>query len=151
LKRLRRRVFVSRKNLQILLDTSFLLPFLGIDVGEVIAGVLHKLRDYELYYSELSLLEALWKIVKVVSFDKLDIVLEGLTLIRRDLRLAQVDEKAVRAALELYKLGHRDLIDNLLYGISLSQNLKFLTIDRELVSFVKSNNYPDTFISPIEL
>lgn len=142
---------MSRKNLQILLDTSFLLPFLGIDVGEVIAGALHKLRDYELYYSELSLLEALWKIVKVVSFDKLDIVLEGLTLIRRDLRLAQVDEKAVRTALELYKLGHRDLIDNLLYGISLSQNLKFLTIDRELVSFVKSNNYPDTFISPIEL
>jgi predicted nucleic acid-binding protein len=142
---------VSRKNSRILLDTSFLLPFLGIDVGEVIAGVLHRLRDYELYYSELSLLEALWKIVKVVSFDKLDIVLEGLTLIRRDLRLAQVDEKAVRTALELYKLGHRDLIDNLLYGISLSQNLKFLTIDRELVSFVKSNNYPDTFISPIEL
>jgi predicted nucleic acid-binding protein len=151
LKRLRRRVFVSRKNSRILLDTSFILPFLGIDVGEVIAGVLHKLRDYELYYSELSLLEALWKIVKVVSFDKLDIVLEGLTLIRRDLRLAQVDEKAVRIALELYRLGHRDLIDNLLYGISLSQNLKFLTIDRELVSFVKSNNYPDTFISPIEL
>jgi PIN domain nuclease of toxin-antitoxin system len=89
--------------------------------------------------------------VKVVSFDKLGIVLEGLTLIRRDLRLAQVDEKAVRTALELYKLGHRDLIDNLLYGISLSQNLKFLTIDRELVSFVKSNNYPDIFISPIEL
>lgn len=142
---------MSRKNLQILLDTSFLLPFLGIDVGEVIAGVLHRLRDYELYYSELSLLEALWKIVKVVSFDKLDIVLEGLTLIRRDLRLTQVDEKAVRTALELYKLGHRDLIDNLLYGISLSQNLKFLTIDRELVSLVKSNNYPDTFISPIEL
>jgi len=142
---------VSRKDLQILLDTSFILPFLGIDVGEVIAGVLHRLRDYELYYSELSLLEALWKIVKVVSFDKLDIVLEGLTLIRGDLRLAQVDEKAVRTALELYRLGHRDLIDNLLYGISLSQNLKFLTIDRELVSFVKSNNYPDTFISPIEL
>ena len=142
---------MSRKDLQILLDTSFLLPFLGIDVGEVIAGVLHRLRDYELYYSELSLLEALWKIVKVVSFDKLDIVLEGLTLIRRDLRLAQVNEKAVKTALELYKLGHRDLIDNLLYGISLSQNLKFLTIDRELVSFVKSNNYPDTFISPIEL
>jgi predicted nucleic acid-binding protein len=142
---------VSRKNSRILLDTSFILPFLGIDVGEVIAGVLHRLRDYELYYSELSLLEALWKIVKVVSFDKLDIVLEGLTLIRRDLRLAQVNEKAVKTALELYKLGHRDLIDNLLYGISLSQNLKFLTIDRELVSFVKSNNYPDTFISPIEL
>ncbi|MCC6015839.1 MAG: PIN domain-containing protein [Desulfurococcaceae archaeon] len=142
---------MSRKDLQILLDTSFILPFLGIDVGEVIAGVLHRLRDYELYYSELSLLEALWKIVKVVSFDKLDIVLEGLTLIRGDLRLAQVDEKAVRTALELYRLGHRDLIDNLLYGISLSQNLKFLTIDRELVSFVKSNNYPDTFISPIEL
>jgi predicted nucleic acid-binding protein len=142
---------VSRKNSRILLDTSFILPFLGIDVGEVIAGVLHRLRDYELYYSELSLLEALWKIVKVVSFDKLDIVLEGLTLIRRDLRLAQVNEKAVKTALELYRLGHRDLIDNLLYGISLSQNLKFLTIDRELVSFVKSNNYPDTFISPIEL
>lgn len=142
---------MNRKSLRILLDTSFILPFLGIDVGDAIASALHRLRGYELYYSELSLLEALWKIVKVVSFDRIGTVLEGLALLRRDLRLVQVDEKAVRIALELYRLGHRDLIDNLLYGISLSQNLRFLTIDRELIDFVKSHGYPDTFISPAEL
>lgn len=141
---------MSKKSLRILLDTSFLLPFLGIDVGEPVTKTLQKLRGYELYYSELSLLEALWKIVKVVNIDKMSIVLEGLALIRRDLKLAPIDERATKIALELYRLGHRDLIDNLLYGITLSQNLKLLTIDEELISFVKSNDYPDTFISPNE-
>jgi len=55
---------VSRGGLRVILDTSFLLPFLGIRTDEPVMEALPRLRGHELYYSELSVLEALWKIVK---------------------------------------------------------------------------------------
>lgn len=60
-------------------------------------------------------------------------------------------KKALETAFNLYTAGRRDLIDNMLYGISLSQGLKLLTIDRELEDFVKKQEYPNTFIHPEEL
>jgi hypothetical protein len=43
----------------------------------------------------------------------------------------------LETALNLYTAGCRDLIDSMLYGISLPQGLKLLTIDRELKDFAK--------------
>jgi predicted nucleic acid-binding protein len=67
---------VSRKILRILLDTSFTLPFLGFKTSEVVMKALPRLRGHELYYSDLSILEALWKIVKVVKREDLAVVLD---------------------------------------------------------------------------
>jgi predicted nucleic acid-binding protein len=142
---------VSRKDLKILLDTSFILPFLGFKTNEAVMRALPRLRGYELYYSDVSILEALWKIIKVVKREHVGIVLEGVRLVKRDLSYAKVDEKAVEIAVNMYIAGHRDLVDNILYGISLSQGVKFLTIDRELMDFVKKQGYPDTFIRLEEL
>ena len=128
---------MSRKSLRILLDTSFILPFLGFKTSEAVMKALPRLRGHELYYSDLSILEALWKVVKVVKREDLAIVLEGLKLLKRDLNCVRVDEKALETALNLYTAGRRDLIDNMLYGISLSQDLKLLTIDGELKDFAK--------------
>jgi len=53
----------SRKALlRVLLDTSFILPTLGIDVGEEALMGLRKLTEAktELYYSRFSILESLW-------------------------------------------------------------------------------------------
>jgi hypothetical protein len=58
-----------------------------------------------------------------------------------------VDDKAVDLALSFYLMGHRDLVDNLLYGIAASQNMKFLTMDEALKRFVKEHGYLDLFIS----
>jgi len=44
--------------MKVLLDTSLLLPTLGIDVVKA-DKILKKLRDYELYYSDFSILECL--------------------------------------------------------------------------------------------
>jgi PIN domain. len=137
--------------LRVILDTSFLLPFLGIRTDEPVMKALPRLRGHELYYSELSVLEALWKIVKVVSPDGVEVVLRGLSEVRGHMRRAEVDEGAVKAALELYRLGHRDLIDGLLYGTALSHGFKLLTIDRTLTDFVRGKGYPDVFIGPDEL
>jgi hypothetical protein len=55
----------------------------------------------------------------------------------------------VKEAIKLYMLGHRDLIDNILYGITATQeDMKFLTIDESLKAFIKSRNLrSDVFIS----
>jgi predicted nucleic acid-binding protein len=140
-------VNVSKRNFRVLLDTSFLLPFLGIATDEVVMYSLPKLRGAELFYSELSILEAMWKAVKIVKKEDFGVILEGLRLIKRDLKIARVDDKAVDLALSFYLMGHRDLVDNLLYGIAASQNMKFLTMDEALKRFVKEHGYLDLFIS----
>jgi len=142
---------VNKRKFRVLLDTSFILPFLGFKTDEVVMKTLPKLRNYDLYYSDLSLLEALWKIVKVIKREDLGIVVEGLKLIKRDLSLLDIDERAVEVALTLYICGHKDLIDNLLYGIAVSKNTKFLTVDKTLKDFVKEQGYVDVFIHPEEL
>ena len=44
-----------------LLDTSFLTPFLGLATDEAMMESLPRLKEMELFYSELSILEAMWK------------------------------------------------------------------------------------------
>jgi len=154
---------VNKKNYKILLDTSFLLPFVGFKTDEVVMNCIEKLRDYEVYYSELSILEALWKVTKKMRElssgqnynrdDIVEIVVNGIRAIRRDLNRAGITEEAVKEAIKLYMLGHRDLIDNILYGITATQeDMKFLTIDESLKAFIKSRNLKsDMFIKPLDL
>jgi len=154
---------VNKKNYKILLDTSFLLPFVGFKTDEVVMNCIEKLRDYEVYYSELSILEALWKVTKKMRElssgqnynrdDIVEIVVNGIRAIRRDLNRAEITEEAVKEAIKLYMLGHRDLIDNILYGITATQeDMKFLTIDESLKAFIKSRNLKsDMFIEPLDL
>ena len=68
---------MNKKDYQILLDTSFLLPFLGFKTDDIIINTLPKLRRYYLYYSDLSLLEALWKISKIVKKENLEIIIKA--------------------------------------------------------------------------
>ena len=37
--------------------------------------------------------------------------------------------------------GHRDIIDNLLYGTAVSEQMIFLTMDTTFVDFLEKNNY----------
>ena len=150
---------MNKKNYKILLDTSFLLPFMGFKTDEVVMNCIEKLRDYEVYYSELSILEALWKITKKIRElssgqnynrnDIVEIVVNGIRAIRRDLNRAEITEDVVKEAIKLYMLGHRDLIDNILYGIAATrEDMKFSTIDESLKAFIKSRNLrSDVFIS----
>ena len=45
-------------------------------------------------------------------------------------------------------LGHKDMIDNILYATSSSLNLKLLTLDTELKEFIHVKGLKDTVISP---
>ena len=143
---------MSRKRLRILLDTSFLLPSLGFETDREILETMPCLINHEIHYSDLSLLEAMWKIMKhIKGREEIDIVLRGVDLLRRTFKHEELDERSVEIAFEMYAKGHRDLIDNLLYGISVSKQLSFLTIDKELLQFIKNKSFTNISISPDDI
>lgn len=149
---------MSKRNFQdnskVLLDTSFLLPILGFETSNRVMKAFHKLSSYELYYNDISILEALWKIVKIVkgTREELSRIEEGVTAIRETMRYASIDGKTIENAMYMYRLGHKDMIDNLLYSIAISKKLKFLTVDSDLTKFVKKHNLvKDNIITPEEL
>jgi len=53
-----------------------------------------------------------------------------------------LDSEIVKNAIEMYRLGHRDMVDNLLYSIAVSKKLKFLTVDKDLIKFIEDHNLP---------
>jgi len=130
--------------LRILLDTSFILPILGIDTGAIVRKILEKLNDLsaEIYYSHFNILEAIWVSIKLIREGSLDVdrFSRGLRSIYASNRLMIIDEDPFifDYALKLYMMGHRDMIDNILYSTALHKGLKFLTLDEELVEFIKS-------------
>ena len=136
--------------MKVLLDTSFILPTLGIDVGEEVEEKLKKLDevDAEIYYSRISILESLWVAAKLMNNQAFDMerFIQGLKSVMESGRYLKVEENAQTFidALKLYELGHRDIIDDLLYAISINFGLKFLTLDTELRGFIQSKKLNDT-------
>jgi len=142
---------------RILLDTSFILPSLGIDLGGEVSQGLRRLAEIEaeIYYSRFSILESLWIAARLSmdrSFDGERFNL-GLRSIIEGGRYRRVEEgsEIFVEALRLYMLGHRDIIDNILYASSTRLNLRLLTLDRELKRFVGERGLEDSIILPDQL
>lgn len=141
-----------RSRPRLLVDTSFLLPAIGIDTEKEVVEAIKYFPMAEIYYLEASILEAMWKIVKVVPADKIDRVGEGVEAIMNTYRLATPNSEAYLEAYRLYHEGHRDYIDNLLYATSRKLNLFLLTIDEEFIDFLKEKgHFTDNIITPIEM
>lgn len=144
-----------QSRLRILLDTSFILPSLGIDVGREVVECLKKLAeaDVEIFYSRFSVLEALWVIAKLTGGVVDDAFNTGLRSIMESGRYGEVEEDPLvfNEALGLYALGHRDMVDNILYASSVHFDLKLLTLDNELKEFVLEKKLKDTLITPSQL
>ncbi len=148
---------MNKKSLQrsrLLLDTSFILPVLGFESSARVMRAFQRLGSYELYYNDISILEALWKIVKVIKGTRKELqrIKEGVIAIKETMKYAPINEEVVEKAIHMYKLGHKDMIDNLLYSTAIVNKLKLLTVDRELVEFVEKHNLArDAIITPEEL
>lgn len=142
---------------RVLLDTPFMFPSLGIDVGEEVSRGLKTLSDTksEICYSSFSILESLWvaaRLLRSATFDR-EIFSLGLRSIIEGRRYKKVEENSeiFNDALRLYLLGHNDMVDNILYASSTQLNLKLLTLDKELKEFIRERRLKDTLISPDEL
>jgi len=132
--------------MRVLLDTSLLLPTLGIEV-EKADKILKRLRDHELYYSELSILECLWVVNSLKKKGKSDreSFETGIRSIFECYAKAEINAEIVLRAFEIYEMGHRDIVDCLLYSTASKNNMKFASLDDELKGFVKDNDLEYVF------
>jgi hypothetical protein len=141
----------------ILLDTSFLLPTLGIGVSGATEEGIRILSEIEtvLYYSQFSILESLWVATRTVDDSTFDdeSLRPGLRSIMESGRYRRVEEDSeiFREAFTLFGLGHKDMIDNILYASAVRLRLIMLTLDDELRKFVLEKRLKDVFISVEEL
>jgi len=147
----------KQETLKILLDTSFILPTLGIDTGKEVTQCLRKLAEIksEIHISRFSILESLWIITRLIRTADLNTehFKMGLRSILESGRYKKIEENSeiFNEALKLYRLGHKDIIDNILYASSTQLNLKLLTLDTELKEFIHEKSLNDTLISPNQI
>jgi len=139
----------SSDKLHLLLDSSYLLPILGVMV-EGVEDTLRLLRDLRLerrlviYYTPFNILEIMGKISKL-EYDK-EVLQRGLELIREEFNEIEPTIEGYIEAVRLKKKGFKDLIDLLLYTTAKTRKLKLLTRDENLIRFLRENNEP---IEPI--
>jgi predicted nucleic acid-binding protein len=141
----------------ILLDTSFILPTLGITVTGVTPEAIKFLTEVpkiEIYYSRFSVLESLWVATRISNaVSDAETVQLGLRSIIEGHRYKRVEEDSeiFKEAFRLYRLGHKDMIDNILYASGVSLGLMLLTLDDQLKKFILEKQLKDIFISPDRL
>ncbi|RLG46024.1 MAG: hypothetical protein DRO06_05115, partial [Thermoproteota archaeon] len=126
--------------MEVLVDTTFLLPTLGVRVEEEAEEVIPLLSSVRVYYVEVSILEAFWKYVKLGA--DAEVFEEGLKAIRSTYELLTPGPRSYSLAMELYSLGHRDLIDDLIYASSRESGIHLLTIDSAFLDFLRDNGLP---------
>jgi len=126
-------------------------------VGEEVSRGLKMLADRkaEIYYSYFSILESLWVAARLstrTTFNGESFSL-GLRSIIEGSRYKKVEEnsKTFNDALRLYVLGHKDMIDNILYTSSIRLNLKLITLDNELKEFIREKGLKDNILFPDQL
>ena len=116
-------------------------PALGINVEEHALKAIQLFRLFEIHYLEVGLLEALWKILKLVPLDKLSRVEIGIRAVRRTYHLLTPSPHAYVKAVEIYHRGHRDYIDALYYAAAATENIPLLTIDESFIKFLDEHGY----------
>ncbi|MQL56386.1 PIN domain-containing protein [Acidianus ambivalens] len=126
--------------MKILIDTSFILPALGIDVGESVLNLIKEFDKHEIYYTELSLLEAMWiirRLLKEGNNVDFKIVRTGLKSVFKTYHLLKIPISAYINAVNDRR--HNDLIDMIIYYTAKAYNLKFLSLDKRLKELDKEN------------
>jgi PIN domain nuclease of toxin-antitoxin system len=144
--------------MRILLDTSIILPTLGITVSGVTPEAIKFLAErpqVEIYYSRFSVLESLWVATRIsdAKLSNAETFQLGLRSIIEGHRYKRVEEDSeiFKEAFRLYRLGHKDMIDNILYASGVSLRLALLTLDDQLRKFVLGKQLEDIFVSPDQL
>lgn len=138
------------------LDTTYLLPSLGISVKEIgeedIRGIMKHGSEAEYLYPSPLLAELLAKVAKEASkrgitglpaeaCDGLRALLAGLTV---TVETPTIDSLILAA--ELWIRGHRDIMDNVAYAHALKTKAYFMTLDETLKKFLAEKGYPTSII-----
>ena len=126
---------------KVLIDTTFLLPALGFEVEDEAMDVIPLFRKVRVYYLEVGILEAMWKVLKLVPPHMIDRVRLGIEAIKNTYHLLEPRVDAYVEAITIYRKGHHDYIDALHYTSAKMEGMIFLTIDYEFRDFLKKHGY----------
>lgn len=143
---------MSSTVLRVLLDSTYLLPSFGIEVEGLRDEHIVQLREAavkgraEFYCLTPVWVEVIGKVCREAQRLKPDF--EGVidvavkSLLQSGLyKWVEPTPEAVKLAFRLRLLGHRDVIDNLLYATSVTSNMVLLTMDRDLKNFLLKQGY----------
>ena len=149
--RLRRLVRRSRRKLprvsKVIVDTSFLLPYLGLRVEEVSDEVMDWLESVELYYPYVMVPEVIGVVIKKARSMGLSAVpglaLQGLNTVVYGgfVNMVPLVNQDLSIAYDLVKRGLRDLFDALLYATSKRTGITAITVDEALLKFLRSGGF----------
>ncbi|MCD6095295.1 MAG: hypothetical protein J7J99_01860 [Thermoprotei archaeon] len=138
--------------IKILLDSTYILLSFGIKVKGISDDHIVRLREAYLqgqikfYCLTIVWIEIIGKVCKeserlgVDVHDILRVAIKSL-LESGFYQWIAPNAEAVKLAFELRMLGHKDIIDNLLYATSITEDMVFLTMDEEFKEFLRRNGF----------
>ena len=135
--------------MKILLDTTYLLPAIGISVRNIPKNALTELlrRKHEIVISEIEIFELAAKGAKYVSQGKLSInrVLLGIRALVHDERIIKISAYNDKALLHVIKLRKtlRDFIDCIILSTAINYSDTLVTEDEDIFEAVKTKEYEE--------
>jgi len=135
----------------VLLDTSFLLPTLGVDIEEISSEDLETMREVSgrtaFCCCHVSFVEILGLIGRSGRVDRQTVSTGIKSLLEsKTYKWINPSSNAIQLALELRAKGHKDNIDNILYSTAVDSRMLFLSLDHELKKFLRRNGYDTDLI-----
>ena len=132
---------------ELLLDTSYVLPFVGIEVEEIPENIYTKILTKKLYYPLALVAELIGVIMKEAKKSKIEELPEEATegfnsiIFGSKINLVPPVGDDLKVAYELIKLGWNDIFDALLYATAKRIGIKALSLDRDFKKFLRENGY----------
>ena len=158
----RRRRSIPLKKTRIVIDSTYLLPSLGISVQSLEAEDIQLIRmlreNAEYCYLAPMLAELVAKAAREASkrglkslpreaLDGFRAILAGL-----DVAIEIPEPNGLELAAELWIRGHRDIMDNMSYAHALKTQAYLMTLDKTFKRFLSEKGYPlDIVITHREL
>ncbi len=131
---------------ELLLDTSYVLPLVGVEVEGIDKEVYDRILKKKLHYPLALVAELVGVVAKEARKAGIDVpeeAVEGFNSIvfggRIKLILPEGDD--MRVACELIRSGWNDVFDALLYATAKRLGVKALTMDREFRKFLAKHGY----------
>ncbi|ACP38966.1 conserved hypothetical protein [Sulfolobus islandicus M.14.25] len=123
---------------ELIVDTSFLLPLVGIKVK----GIKDELLEGRaICYPNLVLTELLAVIFKEAKKLKLDKVpeeaMKGLIYVLSNVKLIPIEELEIETIYEILNKGWKDIFDAILYTAYKSTKIPLITMDKSFYNFLK--------------
>ncbi len=132
---------------EFLLDTSYVLPLVGIGVEGIDESIYDRILQQRLYYPLAMTAELAAVIAKEVKKAGLDEApeeaVEGFNSIvfGKDINVVLPEGSDVSVACELIRQGWNDIFDALLYATGRRMGVRVLTLDKEFRKFLEKHGY----------